>query len=188
MDFFHVDRQKQLKIGTLCNLDDVYSNMRILLPNTLYSKDDVIHTIENLFPDGLSKHGRQYLLEQDLIISDQIGNPMPLAPHMPMIELIFELVRRSEFPDQMSRFQSMFGCESIEDARKFKEKFCGNQGQICLVECKEYSRLDMSLLLLGKTSIGSVFYARKYWSGEAGNTPEWEILMKPPIEVIRIIE
>lgn len=186
-EYFTVDRNKSLTPGQILNIDTYIDNRKFWPIQNIVDKNDLANLVNELYPNGLTEHGKRYLLDECLVIPTSNG-PAPSVPHMPMIELIFELVRRLEFPNQISRFQVIYGWDSVEDAKKFKLLHGTNDSSIYAVTCEESVRLDMNLLYLGGSSIGSIFFARKYWRGEAGNNPQWEILMKPPVEVVRIIE
>lgn len=131
--------------------------------------------VDLLFPDGLSRHGEQYFLKND-------SSPRFSAPS---IEMLFEYVRRACFPDRPSRFQSMFAFESLNEAIEFKARYGNGQGTIWQIESIEYFKADMGLLILGNTILVHSYLAHKYWKGEAGERPIWEVLLVPPIRVIK---
>lgn len=131
--------------------------------------------VELLFPDGLSRHGERYFLRNDS--SPRLSTPS--------IEILFEYVRRAYYPDRPSRFQSMFAFEDLNQAIEFKARYGNGQGTIWQIESKKYLKADMGLLLFGNTILVSSYLAHKYWKGEAGQNPIWEVLLMPPIRVIR---
>src|SRR5208337_850130 len=104
-EFFHVDISKQLTLGKVIKNDTIYDNRNYTLIENFFDKNDLLHLINELYPDGLSEHGKTYFLDSRLAIPGPNG-PKQYVPNMPMIELIFELVRRLEFPYQISRFQA----------------------------------------------------------------------------------
>jgi len=186
-EYFTVDRRKQLTPRMVLNTDTNYDNRKFWPIMNICNKDDLSNLVNELYPNGLTEHGKRYLLDECLAIRTNNG-PAPAVPNIPIMELVFELVRRIEFPNQISRFQAIFGWETIEEAIEFKKSHGINDSSICAVICKESAKLDMNLLYLGGSTIGSIFFARKYWSGKAGTDPRWEILMRPPVEIVRIIE
>jgi len=115
--------------------------------------------VDNLYPSGLSAHGEQYLLR-----NDSRGN---LAS--PIIELLFENVRKAHFPDRPSRFQSIFACCSIEEARQFRSSY----GEINSPIWEVYTegpvfKGNMRLLDNNQTSLICSYLAHEYWSGHDG--------------------
>lgn len=115
--------------------------------------------VDNLYPSGLSAHGEQYLLR-----SDSRAN---LAS--PIIELLFENVRKAHFPDRPSRFQSIFACCSIEEARQFRSSY----GEINSPIWEIYTegpvfKGNMRLLDNNQTSLICSYLAHEYWSGHDG--------------------
>ncbi|MDD1685596.1 DUF2441 domain-containing protein [Methanoregula sp.] len=212
-EFFHLDRSKKLTSGKILTCDSNYDDCESWVVTDLFEKNDLIRLINDLYPNGLTEHGKKYLLEQGLIIkglvfeykslikSDQItgleiGNqicniprgPAQFIHNIPIIELTFELIRRMEFPQLPSRFQSIFGWSTLNEAKAFRETHGNGESDIYSVKCEECIKVDMNLLLMGGSPIGSIILARKYWSGEAGNNPRWEILMKPPVYIIHKVE
>ena len=84
--------------------------------------------LDNMFPQGVSCHGNNYFLSNGshgVVVS-------------PMIELLFEYVRRACYPDRPSRFTSWFGVESVDDAKRFRERN-GVNGAILRFRLTEYS-------------------------------------------------
>jgi hypothetical protein len=100
------------------------------------------------------------------------------------IDLLFEFIRRVEFPTCPSRYQSIFACESLEDAQAFRDEHRAGAA-IWEVEGKVAFRADHQLLDLSGTAMDVVERARRYWRGEPGGSPEWELLLKPPVTVVR---
>src|SRR5512146_681924 len=138
--------------------------------------------VVRMFPEGLTVHGRRYLAEA----------PSP-EQHWPSgaAESFFEAVRRAGFPDHPSRMQSVFGFESIDDARAFAGTHrSGTPCAIYKLRGEIAHRANMSLLELcnhpGAVAFG---LARSYWRGEPGARPVlWELLLRPPISSFELIE
>ncbi len=130
--FFHFDRSQRLVAG-----------QRIALDRNCLST--VPHLVE-LFPDGLSQHGVSWLLQQPAIGNDTSA-----------IEMLFEFVRRSFFPETPSRFQSVFACETAEAARNFAARYSVGPlpGRVWEVEAADGVWANMGLLSLGSTGVFS---------------------------------
>lgn len=186
MEYFTVDRKKALSQGMIIKTDTDYKERNFWPIKDAFTADDLAILVNELHPRGLTEHGKKYLLDECLVVPTPNG-PAPVVPHTPMVELVFELVRRLEYPDHVSRFEAVFGWQTVEEAASFKASFGSDDSALCVVNCSEAFRHDMSLLYLGGSTIGSIFYARKYWRGDSGNSPRWEILMRPPVQVVRVL-
>jgi len=150
-----------------------------LLYDSGRAEEELQAHVNHLFPRGVSSHGNSYFLNGSR--RSDIASPL--------IELVFEYVRRGCFPDRPSRFECLFACESLEQASVFRERH-GN-GSIWKVQCDNVFRADMGLLALGQESILLTSYrAHRYWSGLAGYSaqPFWERLLVPPIRVLERVE
>ena len=134
--------------------------------------------VDKMFPDGVSSFGERYFLRNS-------SDPRLTEP---AIELIFEYVRRANFPERPSRFQSVFGFESLNQVIEFRNRFGGGQGVIWEIESEKYFRADMSLLTLGSSILVCSYFANKYWAGKPGENPFWEILLIPPVKVLKKID
>jgi hypothetical protein len=146
--------------------------------------------VEALFPDGLSQHGLGYLFWQGPLVS-------PLQPgiydanaigqmNSHAIELIFEFVRRTAFPDRPSRHQSIFAWETRDDAVRFAQGQGLTGAVIWEIQGECSFKADMNLLHLG-TALQASFAAHSYWKGEArkGAAPHWECFLDPDAHVVR---
>ncbi|MDD1693087.1 MAG: hypothetical protein LUQ71_00025 [Methanoregula sp.] len=157
-EFFTVDRNNRLTEGIILNTDSNYINRKFWPIGDIISQSDLSQLVNEIYPEGLTEHGKNYLLDECLVIPTPNG-PAPIVPHIPMIELVFELVRRIEFPDQISRYQAIFGWGTLEEAKKFNERDVKNNSPIYVVSCERSTKLDMNLLFLGGSSIGSILFA-----------------------------
>lgn len=181
----------------LCWKND--SNHPVVLPDR--------GVLEELYPEGLSSHGVQYLTatvvaNNDVSFPDGFSNEYRAAiavvdlegegknvflnPFSVQYERVFELIRLSEFPRSHSRFQAFFAWDSIDQAHQSPD-VNGSDYNIAKVSCPNHSKRDMSLLKFGNFG-DSVRKARKYWTGVSGDSPVYEIVMEPPVEVLEIIE
>ena len=168
--FYTVDRKETLQQGIEITLQK-YNDIK---PDYLQKHVDM------MFPDGVTLHGEQYFLRnttKGIIIT-------------PAIELLLEYVRRAFFQSLPSRFQSLFGFESIDYAKKFRSQYGNPNAPIWKVEVELYFRADMSLLTLANSLLFSSYFAYQYWSGDSSpsNKPFWEILLVPPVKILRKID
>lgn len=162
MEFYTVDRVGTLYEGSECGLVK-YSDIN---PPCLG-----IH-VDELFPDGISTHGERYFLRNDA--RTQVVDPM--------LELLFDQVRRAAYLDRPSRFQSMFAVGSLAAAHQFQAQYGG--GAIYRVSADVIFRGDMNLLNAGNSTLVTSWFAHQYWRGEAGSKdPFWEWLLKCPVKV-----
>ncbi|NOJ40885.1 DUF2441 domain-containing protein [Bradyrhizobium australiense] len=113
-----------------------------------------------------------------------------VAQHYVMLcrELIMEEIRLAEFKGEPpSRQRCLFACETVEEARYWKQ-LVGPGSTICELTCTgTIHRVDASLLL-GDSEPLSVTRerARNYWRGEAGESPQWETLFVGEAKVTAI--
>lgn len=167
--FYHIDRLGTLRSDSVIGL----THYRDINPEALQQH------VDQLFPEGVSSHGERYFLRNDT----------PAIVISPIIELLFEYVRRSSYADKPSRFQSFFAFRSLSDSRNFLEKFCNSQGTIWEVEYDESRafRADMNVLTLRNSLLVSSYRAHRYWQGlpdPSGEPPVWEYLLRPPVTIL----
>lgn len=163
--FYTVDRFGSLREGLILGLtryDDIQ-------PNELQQHVDA------MFPDGVTPHGERYFLKNTS------------TPHLasPNIELLFEYVRRAFYVTRPSRFQSFFGCEKEQQAVAFRQRFGKPDNAVWEVQAHEFLVADMNLLMTGTSILVYSYFAHKYWRGEASQDPFWEVLLVPPVTVVR---
>ena len=174
---------------------DEQQGTQTLLPHTnlprphmalqdVYSAAELAEFLAQKYPEGISHHGEQYLFN---VTRYRNVEQESYTRHMPMLELVFELVRQGQFPHAPSRFTSFFGWETLAEAEEFNRRYRDGQGVICRVTCEDYLRVDMNLLLLAASLPGAMLLAERYWRGEASNMPAWEILMRGPIHVVEVV-
>lgn len=187
MSYFTVDRGSQLQVGQRLDCDEDYHGRRFYPIKPHYSKKDLEAFTHELFPEGLSRHGKYYLLDECLVTFDASGAKNPGCPPAPVIELVVELVRRLSFPAYPSRFTSIFAWETESEAIAFRSKHGANTGMICRISGQVGFRGDMNFIRLGRTILGSWHYAMKYWSGERSPSPEMECLLVGPVVVEEIV-
>lgn len=173
---YHIDRDNSLQEGQIITLN----------------KNSEISFIENkMFPEGISYHGFHYLDENYQNIG---GN----QPSFYILEYELELIRKAYFPNLPSRFQSLFAIENLEEIQKWNGIFSENC-TIWEIEFDEsnYVKLDSSLLIpslkaddknVTFSPKNSFFYGYHYWNGNISNNPRMELLIKPPVKILRRIQ
>lgn len=185
--YYTVDRSRDLEPGSRLVCNHELSNCRMFPMKEHFDRADIEALAKAEFPNGLSPHGKRYFLDEPLVISTSNG-PAPYAPHIPIIELVVELIRRLEFPDHPSRYESLFAWETPEDATSFRDSYCAGEGNLLRVEAECAGRYDMNQLFLGGTTSGSWMFARRYWNGVASARPCWEVLLRLPASVIEVVD
>jgi hypothetical protein len=170
--FYHIDRLGRLNRGDEIELtcyDDV-------------EPEFLQHHVDSLFPEGISSHGDTYFLK----------NETQAKGVSPIIELVFEYVRRSNYSHRPSRFQSFFAFGSPKDATNFSKIYGNSTGTLWEVECDDARcfKADMNILTLRDSLLVLSYRASCYWEGlpdPSGKTPIWEFLLKPPIKIVEKI-
>ncbi|MBV1839302.1 DUF2441 domain-containing protein [Photobacterium ganghwense] len=164
--FYTVDRKGSLSTGTVIELtkyDDV--NPKVLQEH-----------VDSLFSNGVSSHGENYLLKNGS--HGQISSSA--------IELLFEYVRRANFPEIPSRFECSFACETIDEAVKFRAAFGNPTDPIYEVFSENsFFKGNMALLDNDQTSLVCSYFADEYWKGNQGPRPScfWEVLLQLPVTI-----
>jgi hypothetical protein len=115
-----------------------------------FEKNELEDHLLELFPEGLSLHGWQYMLDRHDFIRHPVTNDA-FVNHTWQVELTFEMVRRAAFPKMNSRLQSYFAWETFEDARNFQK-----HGQaIYRTQSDNGFRADQNWLSLGAQGIAT---------------------------------
>lgn len=179
--YYTVDRSGRLSPDHEVRPNTDFSASKFFPVQDHFTRQNLEELTLQLFPDGLTFHGKKYLLDECLVIKTPQG-PAPYVPHIPIIELVFELVRRVFFAEKPSRMTSLFAWASRSEAFAFQKVHAG--GSIYEVEAETSFRGDMNLLFLGGSGVGAMLFAMKYWRGESSPTPRWEYLLVPPVRVI----
>ncbi len=134
----------------------------------------------DMFPEGVSRHGDSYFL----------GSKQKTLIASPALELTFEYVRRSIYPDRPSRFQCMFAVDNLESARLFMEKHPDYDSSIWEVDAEVVFRANMNMLYAGDSILVTSYRANMYWAGDPGpdGFPFWEYLLKCPVIIGKRVE
>ncbi len=178
-EFYTVSRKDISNLKELTLFDS--SPDEIYEVTNLFTQNEAKHKIKELFPNGISSHGKQYLHDKYNYIYD--ANKTSYVSYLHIIEITFELVRQIKFKDKLSRFESIFGWETIEEAIKFRLEKGKPTDKIYKVSTKSFVKADMNLLYTA-TIPGNIIIAEKYWNGESSQNPCWEILMTAPVKIL----
>lgn len=169
MIFYTIDRGSTLK-----------ENLKINLK--LY--DDISPTflkghVDSLFPDGLSSHGEHYFLR----------NNSKALNVSPMLELIIEYVRRADYKNKPSRFQSFFAFDSLSQAKDFRSEYGETSNAIYKINTDIYHKANMKLLYAGNSILVTSYFANSYWQSVPGIEEIcWEYLLPLPVTILDRIE
>lgn len=181
-EFYTVSRKD---ISNLTNLNLFNLNEKDIYEiQDFFTLNDAVKKIKQLYPKGISSHGFQYLHDKyDYVYDD---NNRSYISYMHIIEITFELIRQISFNEKPSRFESIFGCESLADALKFRNEKGNPENKIYKVSTDSFFKADMNLLYTG-TILGNILIAEKYWRGQSSKNPFWEILMQAPVKILEEI-
>jgi hypothetical protein len=169
---FHVDRSGQLQPGLALGLTKP-------APVDGQGQLDLqtMRHIDAAFPNGLSRFGFDYLIGRLFLTGTEETSQET--------DLIFELVRRFSFPDRPSRYASIFGSSTLEEALRFRADFGEGVGTIWEIEAdSDPFRADHEHLELSGTPVDVWMRAESYWRGDGTSTPAWELLFNPPVTVV----
>ncbi|HSH58179.1 MAG TPA: hypothetical protein VK988_00785 [Acidimicrobiales bacterium] len=171
-EYFTVDR-----VGTLSPSTIQLERWEDIEPTELK-----VH-VHEVFPDGLSRHGEQYLLQ-----ASSAGSALE-----PNLELLWEYARRTFAPDAPSRFQSLFAFERFEDAQEFEAEFGQARAVWTVRSCHQPFRTDMRWLRLTGSALMVSHAAMSYWRQASTaelplalgpRRPLWEVLLLLPVDVL----
>lgn len=174
---YHISRTDSLQEGQIISL--------FKYPK---SDDSFSFMAETLFDGVVSQHGILYI--GDVGINEHL-------PHLieSGIEFELELIRRGLFPNKLSRFQSFYALESLSDLSSWMPLFKNYDYHIWEIEFNhmDYEKHDASLMPhfhnynYPYSPSLNFQWAYKYWSGESGKNPMYELLIKPPVLIKREI-
>lgn len=203
---YHVDEQGDIEVDDMINLE---WPPRITNDRIASSPDTNEDILKEEYPEGLSRHGARYaqatFIEHpksknhrkwdilsgayDFFVEGEEGLNRDRVPtHQVQCEWFLELVRKSEFEQAHSRFQSFFGTPTLEGAEEYREEHRPANANIFKVRCTDYVIRDMDLVEAHYFGTG-LDNARRYWRGECGSTsPTCEVVMELPVEVVERVE
>ena len=127
--YFTVDRQGLLQAGQEIVPDSNLNDTVCYAVKNHFTRNDLEGLAHSLFPEGLTPHGKRYLFSESLVIRTPEG-PAQAVPHIPIIELVAELVRRLHFPHNPSRFQALFAWETLQEAEHFQQEQGGGWNHV----------------------------------------------------------
>ncbi|WP_152420083.1 hypothetical protein [Halorubrum distributum] len=201
-EFYHVDGHGELESGDEMDLEWPPKIKNDVIVKSPESNEE---ELKQQYPEGLSRHGARYA-QSAFVTSDDVSlgsgweamtglfkftntengdtGTQNTLPYQVLYEWVFELIRIAEFENAQSRFQSYFAWPTLEDAEQFVTNHREGEGSIYRVSCEEYEQRDMDLIETPHLGIGQA-NARKYWNSEPGSeSPTWEVVMEPPIDVL----
>src|SRR5262245_39475111 len=123
--FYSVDRRGLYQTGGTLDLSQLDPLGRPLwgLPDW-FEADDLRAHVAELFPDGLSLHGWQYMVERHDFIRPTDSNAL-FVHHNMVVELVFEYVRRAASPRAVLDFnRSLHGNRSRRHRHSAKRGRC----------------------------------------------------------------
>lgn len=172
MRAYHIDRANFLRVGM---------DISFFKP-TNYPDKELQKEIELLYPKGLSKHGIYYLADI----------PLPEHRDNAIIESVFEYERRLNFQNKLSRYQSFFASETLEDLNFWYKLIGSNVCTLWEIEFNHsnYLILDSNWLSLGTNKppfLTASYNAKQYWSGKKSDNYIPELLISPPLTAVRKI-
>ena len=179
MIYYTGDRSGSLSPGMTFNLKNPPHEITQCNQITnLCSSSDIGVFFQTNFPDGISNHGVEYLLRNNNYLYDTNGNPLSYTNLSSSIEVIYEFVRQTKFPELPSRFKCAFAFEKPNQPRVFF-----NNPILPVYEISSNARTfkgDMTLLKIGPNHISTLVMAEKYWSGQIVDPTTVEILIECP--------
>ncbi|HHX62151.1 MAG TPA: hypothetical protein GX707_15795 [Epulopiscium sp.] len=170
---YHIDRTNSLKEGDIIELQ-IFDDIKPAFLGQILNSN---------YPEGLSRHGGLYYISQ----SNQVNMKEFI------LENLLEYERLLKFPDKVSRFESFFASQTLDEALIWKSILSHNpldKFTIWEVEFnhENYLHLDSSWLycdIYNFSPLYTAFFANKYWSGETSENPKMELLIKPPIKIVK---
>ncbi|MGN7183630.1 hypothetical protein [Cytobacillus kochii] len=174
MEFYHIDRRGFLSENQVIDL----------IPSSTKGNKDIFKEHANfMFPRGLSEHGKQYLNAANSVDS--------------ITEWFYEYIRRTDFYNRPSRFESVFAFGNMVDLQRFRTQSKMEQiFPIYKIQSSNFFKADMNLVGNQPSPLATSLFAHYYWSGETNIdinkkfnlTPLWEYLLTGPIKVLERIE
>ena len=165
-----------------------YSNCSFWGVEGCFESYEERESVVRMYPDGLSNHGKFYLMNFDIRKLNHFGHAEPFVWNEPMMECVFEFIRVTEFPERPSRFQSMFAWRNLADANFFIGQQQLQDFHVYEVESDSCFIGDMRLIFLSANLISSYEMARRYWAGESSASPLHEVLIPLPATIGKQID
>ncbi|MBK8772684.1 MAG: hypothetical protein IPM06_19965 [Rhizobiales bacterium] len=174
--YFHADRSSGLKPGQVITLNTTPARF-----NT-----DRSRFLASLLPDGITQHGIGYLVEP---------RPQPYQDTNGLLEVLAEWIRQARYPQLPSRLQSFFAWRTLSEARSFVQQSALGQPAGTTIDSTIWEveadppifESDMRRLQLGPCWLDAFIYLDSYWRQDYTATPIIEVLLKPPVRILRAI-
>ena len=132
-----------------------------------------VETWNLALPDGISFWGKKILLN---LLDDEF---------MLKREYFAEDIRQKRFPQHPSRLQAIFGCRTLEDAKKYRDGFAVPEATVWKLSSQHVFERDMRWLRRVSSDLELQQNLLNYWGGLASpDGPMWERLLTPPVQVI----
>ena len=165
MDLFTVDRSGLLSEGHVC----------VLIEYDDIAPPEINALVRELYPRGVSFHGEAYLLRNGIATNITDANT----------EMIFEWVRRADFPDRPSRYQSLYAVDNLDAAHTFMNMFGTGDSPVFRLASESAFRADMRLLNANSSALVKSYFASLYWQGLPfpQDEPQWEWLVPCPVVI-----
>ena len=207
MKLYHIDRLGRLKDG---------QRIELIPLSELSGPVGKSRFARQLFPEGVSHHGAQYLDTEsvykrflgrtynnfellEVFNIEALVNDVKLSCSK-SIELVFELVRQRYFPGKPSRMTSLCAVDNPE-ARGWKSLKADEKQLFKIIAPDDTPSFDGAFLHGGLAlnrdsfenwkidfSISELFdLAYAYWSGESTTSPQYEYLVQLPIAQIHLV-
>ena len=176
MELYHVSG-REYKIGDIINKIEIskFLNREI---EGVFTKDEYNEIISQQYKNGFSNHGFKFNIpEYEFQQRYFIDNNIPL-------EIIYEQIRKQNYADKPSRFESIFTCDSIENAKLFLKSYPEKKIKIYKIQAERFFKADMKLLSVGFRPIDIFILAHKYWQGKSSDDPFWEYIVELPVKII----
>ena len=194
VQYFSLDRRGFYKVGEDLGLykKNPFVHSPLVTVLNLVAQDDLQKHLNDIFPDGLSLHGWDYMTRASLVSSYMPQPPHAFVPittydHSTILELVLEYVRRSTFADCPSRLQSYFAYTSLSKAQDFQQKNGKTHHKIYRLYADRVIKVDQTWLKLGTQNALGSYFANRFWSSIGSPTPEWEHMLVPPVHVVEQI-
>lgn len=178
--YLHIDRSYGLSSGDVLELQPCPGESELPSYASMFA-DGFMDHIADLCEEGLSYHGRQYLVK---FFESEIYTPLLFK------EFFLEFVRWECDIDEPSRFQSFFAWGKYEDALNFAKLLPKNKEKdLPIYEVEPLGRVfkgDMNLTRVKADKRIALFY----WRGDRlenkiDYTPLWEYVLEMPVRIIR---
>lgn len=148
----------------------------------MFTAGELEEFITREWPDGLTPHGWDYLVHLQPNGSGPDG--LTYVPKDWQTEILFEAVRRADFPGRPTRLKSYFAFQTLPEAQGFRS----GHMSIFELDCADAFLADWVWLSVGQQGAAGLFNAQRYWSGTASAKPKWEIVMPAPVRVLGLAQ